>query len=448
MGERRRGERGQALVMFAIMATALVGAVALVIDVGQLYMQQRRIQNVADMAALVGAQRRANDLTFDLNKPAAIQDARIYAEKNGVVNSSGAAENWNPAPENGVVAYNPPRVGNHVGDPGYLEVRVARTVPSIFAGVFNGGSVRLEGRAVARGYGGYAEAAVIALREDARAIEAGGNAEIDVIGSIYSRGGVATNSMGGRLDVDGNIYARGSITGTNYEADATWTGSGSVATTGVPDLSDPKWPTPVASSTGPGTVWNSSTQPVWGYAADGTAWKFIPAGTYQEITVAKNDHVMFEEGVYHITGGLAGKNFSILGVACGQQPLNTLVNSNNPPVGAPVSFVLYQGVTFEITSTGVAHFRSAPSIKGTDTSNLIIRSLENRNAVQIVGQGEINLYGTVYAPSGDVTLAGSTGGTIHGQLVAGIIDLLGGAGPAVIYDPAYVPPTRRSWLVE
>lgn len=432
----RRSERGQALVMFALMATALIGAVALVVDIGQLYMQQRKLQNVADMAALVGAQRRANDLTRALSHVDAIKDARIYAEKNGVANNSGADQVWSPDSNNGVLVYHPPQTGNHVGDEGFLEVRVAKTVPSIFAGIIAGGQVRLEGRAVAQGYGGYAEAAIIALKEDDNAIKAGGNSEIDVIGSIYSRGGISANSAAGYLDIDGYAYARWSISGSDFEAVGTWTGAG------VPDIQDPNWPTPPPSSAGPNVDWNSSLQP-----ADAYGWKHINPGTYKQITVANGDAVMFHTGVYHITGGAAGKNFKIMGVACGESDPATTPKTN-PPMGLPVAFVLHDGVTFEITSSGTAHFTSATSIGGITVNNLIIRSFEDRNAVKIVGQGTVALAGTVYTPAGDTELAGSTGGTVRGQLVSGTVALLGGTGPAVVYDPANVPATRRSWLVE
>ncbi|MHB9091143.1 MAG: hypothetical protein ACYC7H_06965, partial [Chloroflexota bacterium] len=80
--------------------------------------------------------------------------------------------------------------------------------------------------------------------------------------------------------------------------------------------------------------------------------------------------------------------------------------------------------------------------------NLIIRSFEDMNAVKIVGQGSVNLVGTVYTPAGDTQLAGSTGGTVRGQVVTGRIELLGGTGPAVIFDPTHVPATRRATLVE
>ncbi|MGQ9682455.1 MAG: pilus assembly protein TadG-related protein [Anaerolineae bacterium] len=48
-------ERGQSLVVVALVLVALVGMTALVIDVGNAYVQRRRMQNAADSAALAGA---------------------------------------------------------------------------------------------------------------------------------------------------------------------------------------------------------------------------------------------------------------------------------------------------------------------------------------------------------------------------------------------------------
>jgi Flp pilus assembly protein TadG len=51
----RRGERGQTLVMVALMATILIGVLGLAVDVGYAYSERRQIQNAADASALNGA---------------------------------------------------------------------------------------------------------------------------------------------------------------------------------------------------------------------------------------------------------------------------------------------------------------------------------------------------------------------------------------------------------
>ena len=447
--DRRRGERGQTLILFALLATALLGGLAIVVDIGNLYLTRRVMQNVADQAALVGAQNRNGD-TLCLNGNDAVRDARIYATKNGVYSNSGVANGiWHPDINNGVRPVWPPSVGNHAGDCGYLEVYVAKTVNSFFAGVIGANPVRVEARAVARGFGGYAEAAIIALKDDPQAIKIGGSSNNVVTGSVYSRGDVFAHS--GVLSASGWVYARGTIDLAGLSAD-----SQTRVMENAPDLSDPNWPTPTASASGPGTrfVSDAAYMESWPYK-DAWGWKHIWPGTYKEIFVKSNDKVMFHSGVYHVTGGASGKNFKIEGVAAGysERPFTSPYTDTNPPLGQPVCFVLYDGVTFEITAMGTAHFQSAQSFVDDYghtkiANNLIIRSLEDKNAVTIVGQGSISMWGTIYAPNGDVSMAGSTGGTVHGQVVGGRVSLLGGAGPVVVYDPARVPATRRTVLVE
>lgn len=53
--EGRRSERGQTLVIVAVLVIALVGFLALSIDVGNIYAQRRFAQNAADAGALAGA---------------------------------------------------------------------------------------------------------------------------------------------------------------------------------------------------------------------------------------------------------------------------------------------------------------------------------------------------------------------------------------------------------
>jgi Flp pilus assembly protein TadG len=52
---RIRNRRGVTLVFLAISITVLISMVALVVDLGQLYIAKQRAQNVADAAAIGGA---------------------------------------------------------------------------------------------------------------------------------------------------------------------------------------------------------------------------------------------------------------------------------------------------------------------------------------------------------------------------------------------------------
>lgn len=73
---RLRSEDGQVLALTALFVTVLLGMAALVIDVGAWFRESRRLQAVADAAALAGAQALPGD------PAAAIELARAYAAKN------------------------------------------------------------------------------------------------------------------------------------------------------------------------------------------------------------------------------------------------------------------------------------------------------------------------------------------------------------------------------
>ena len=79
--ERRKGERGNVMIMTAILAVGLVLAVGLCIDGARLYMTRAQLQNAADAAALAGA-RELNAGTSGLNDAVtAAQAAALQANK-------------------------------------------------------------------------------------------------------------------------------------------------------------------------------------------------------------------------------------------------------------------------------------------------------------------------------------------------------------------------------
>jgi Flp pilus assembly protein TadG len=80
---RREGERGQILVLFTIAIVVIIGMLGLVLDGGSAFAQRRDEQNVADLAAVAGADAY---LTASGDKTAAARDAAtLVAARNGYV---------------------------------------------------------------------------------------------------------------------------------------------------------------------------------------------------------------------------------------------------------------------------------------------------------------------------------------------------------------------------
>ena len=119
-GPSRSDQRGQVLVLFAGGLIALLLIAALAFDIGSMLVQRRDEQNAADAAALAGAR-------FVLTDPVAAEAAaREIASING----------YDDADSNEVVSVHIPAIhGRYVGLPGFIEVEVGSTRPSIFGGI-------------------------------------------------------------------------------------------------------------------------------------------------------------------------------------------------------------------------------------------------------------------------------------------------------------------------
>jgi Putative Flp pilus-assembly TadE/G-like len=120
-----RDERGQVVVLTVIFLAALLGAVAMVLDVGSWFREQRATQSAADAAALAGAQA----LPEDTGMSSALGSQ--YLASNG----GGAAE----------FTFSNKRYANDT-----ITVKVERQAPGIFAKLFGIDSVDVHAQASAR----------------------------------------------------------------------------------------------------------------------------------------------------------------------------------------------------------------------------------------------------------------------------------------------------------
>ena len=141
-GQRRRGERGQVLVMAALGMVVMLGVAALAIDVGVATAQKRSAQAAADAAALAGAV----DLPGVTNSNSQAEADATFAanqnlQKSGITNAT-------------VTVNSPPATsGSHNGDLSSVEVTISAKAPSLFLGVLNVGAITINAHAVATGQG-------------------------------------------------------------------------------------------------------------------------------------------------------------------------------------------------------------------------------------------------------------------------------------------------------
>jgi putative Flp pilus-assembly TadE/G-like protein len=123
----RNNERGQAIVLMTLSLVVIMGMAALVLDVGNWFHTQRRLQGTADAAALAGAQDLPNDTT------GAQTTALSYANQNG-----------------GDVASANIIVSSTVLPNDTISVRARKTEPGFFSGILGIASADIDARAKAR----------------------------------------------------------------------------------------------------------------------------------------------------------------------------------------------------------------------------------------------------------------------------------------------------------
>ena len=150
---RLRGQRGQAIVMITIALVALLGAAAIVIDIGRLYHAYQELQAATQAAALAGAAVLSNDTASE-----AIATATNYSAANGDLNADSNLTNVTM-----MAGYPQVKCLTSIGIPcsaspagaNAIAVREQATVGTTFARVFGVNSWTVSVTATASGRGGF-----------------------------------------------------------------------------------------------------------------------------------------------------------------------------------------------------------------------------------------------------------------------------------------------------
>jgi Putative Flp pilus-assembly TadE/G-like len=126
--KRLRSERGQAAVLTIVFIAGLLGAMAMVLDVGSWFRAQRATQSAADAAALAGAQ----------ELPESPGTANTFASQYLIANGGGDA----------AITFSTKNLANDT-----ISVGVKRQAPGVFAKIFGINSVDVAAHASARSGG-------------------------------------------------------------------------------------------------------------------------------------------------------------------------------------------------------------------------------------------------------------------------------------------------------
>jgi len=118
-----RDEAGTLVTTVAVLP-AFIGALALGVELGQVYVMKRQMQGAADAAALVASV----DLLAGKSTSVISSDAQFEAQRNGSTNGANNVS---------VTVNSPPSSGPNVNSPGAVEVVVSRTVSLPFTNILN-----------------------------------------------------------------------------------------------------------------------------------------------------------------------------------------------------------------------------------------------------------------------------------------------------------------------
>jgi hypothetical protein len=388
-------QSGQALVIIAIAGIALFAFAALAIDGSMVFSDRRHAQNAADTAAL---------------------DAALAKTRGGNWSAEGldrASSNSynNNGTTNFVYLYNPPIDGKYQGDSQYVQVKITSIVSTRFARIIGVSQITNKVEAVARSVPGTVSPlfngnAVVGLApHDCKAVMYQGNASTSVIGS-----GIFVNS-----DCSDAAFFNHS-TAAQLTAPCLQSVGGIQAATGVLNI--------------PSNCINTGATS-YNYPPDNMVFPNVvcPTGTSQNgntLSPGTYSGQFPPNGVTHLNGGIYCVNGDFR------------VNGGDTLTGDQVLIVMQNG---DVSFNGGANIQLS-GIPGprTETNQLgglfLYMPMSNCGTITINGNSESSFKGTILAPCSDVSIEGTGGSGLQGQIIGYTVDLAGTSNTTIIYNEA------------
>lgn len=384
---RFTSRRGAMLVFVAVSMTALLGIVALSVDIGAGNRVRRIAQTAADAAALGGA----NEILRGSDSAAVVAAAVAAYNKAG-----------NAIPGTVPNVYHPPATGTYAGNKKFIEVTVARTIPTIFGFAVGTDSLVIQARGVA-GASAANRICIFGLASTGNAIEIPNGGDVDA-GSPGNGCAIVSNS--GIMVKNG-----GSMSGESISA------VGGI-TIGPPGSSTPEYPNippvvdPLAYLTAPAETSCDFTD----FKVNGTM--NLTPGVYCggiELQGVNGTRANLAPGTYILRGGgiQGGKN-EIVGT--GVTIINTNGPGNDPNTFAPIEFE--NNCLIDLSAPTTGPFAGVVIFTPPDAPFAVNT---------FCGMGDLT--GAVYMPSQEFQLVNANGKlSITGSLFANRITTENGGG--------------------
>ena len=399
-------ESGQStLVITFLVGILLFGFLALGIDVGFIFHEQRMAQSAADAAAVAAAEAVSSG-----NSSYKQTAAETIARLNGFDTTSAI----NPAQ---VTVNVPPSIGNYStgsSASNYVEVIISQNVQTSFLGFLNPGIALMpvSARAVAGG-GSTAPTCICLMAATGDDLALSNNAQI----SAPKCGVVDDSASSNAVTITGSAGLSAMSLGT---ISSTWNNSSNInnsgyisSTTKVVQGIANACSASITAPTQP-TTCNANPNSGWSGANLGNGNYQLPLSTdkvysstvcYTSLNTSNMASLTFSSGyTYYIQGDLA------------------LANSGTSVSGSGVSF--YVGGNLS-TGNGVSINLTAPyESDGTTPSTLFY---VNGTSVSIQGGSTSVFTGLLYAPNANVTIANGTSTTLTMDVYAQTLNMSGGA---------------------
>jgi hypothetical protein len=421
--ERFDSRQGAVAVLVAVCMVMLLSFVAIAVDGGSLLDQRRHAQSTADMAALAAAESLFKNYNtnhgFDPWGSAA-RAAKSIAAANGYSNDGTSSvvrvrtspQTYSGGPNQGKVL---PR--------GYAEVTVQYNQQRFFSKILGAGSIPVPARAVARGQWepAFVGIHVLDLHEPS-ALRATGGGSGNVVGGaaviVNSDASDAAVTTGGSTLRASKFAVTGGTSGGGFIGEVN---------TGTPPQPDPlrNIPQPQASdysvqSNGPKHYSNGN--------------RTISPGVYNGgIAITGQANVTMEPGVYYMKGG----GFSMTGQ--GNLIANGVIIYNDPKQPSDV---------ISISGSNGGSVTMTPPTSGAYKGLTLFQNRTATQTLTVSGNGAFHMSGTFYAAGALLTVTGNGAGQIGSQYVSRLLDINGGGGLGIDYDPDQVVPRRILGLVE
>lgn len=385
----RKAESGQAIVLIAMVMVALIAALGLAIDGGELYFLRHDVSNAVDAAVL----------------------ASTYAICTGgdptISGMNAAAANGfdNDGVTNTVQVHYPPVMGERAGNMSYVQVEIDAKKDPYFIHIVYHGDIGINLSAI-----GYCKPP--RLGSAVGSVWAGGvcgsngnevnlqPSDAQIIGDIHSNNEVKTGGTGGGTTVQGDVSASSTI---EQPVGANYTQAAGSQIENAPAQEDP-------------LQFN-----VWDFANDGSIGEPIDnAGAHYQYDagVSFGNGDTLSEGLYFIDGNLTVQDKAVFTDTDGDGQYE-------------YTFVATGAIAFTQSLNNLTYYTMG-MLAFSDDNN----ECKTNGGLDVSGSGLWK--GVMYAPHSAIDLSGSNF-TIYGALIANQVSI-STSGLYLEYDPDLIPP--------